>query len=538
MRLMRGVCLLICLPLAMWADEAGRLYKEARKAESRGQAVEAFTLYAKAAGLRPDQPRYRMGLERLQVRVGQALAAVLPPPPQPGTTIVVAGDDPASELPSRADLLRAEQPAEPPRLRYSGSLQDLDIQGDARALYERVGEAFRVRVVFDPDFSPGPTVRFRLTEASFREAIRAVMALTSTFVVPLDDSTLLVAAENQQKRNELEPFMAALLPIPQVMSVEEANEVGRAVQQALDIKRLIVDAGRRQVYLRDTVTRVRLARALYQELSRRRGEVLLDFELVSSGRSNVINFGATLPTSFPVFNLSPFGGNRPPAETGTVLSLGGGDTLFGIRIGDAAFQADWARSQGDLLTRFQLRATDGLPASLHIGDRFPIVNAIFSPIVLTDEIRDLEEQGQLRTPFPSFTFEDLGLVLKVTPRVHDLREVTLTLEAEFRVLTGASLNGLPVISTRKFSSAVRLRLGETSLVSGLAAVQRIMTRSGFGPLARIPLLGRLFSRSAWQTEQTELILSITPHLTIAPPGEQFPSRVLYSGAEGRSLPPI
>jgi hypothetical protein len=526
-------CLLCWWPLALWADEASRLYQQARRAERQGKVVEAYGLYARAAGLRPAEAKYRMGIERLGARALPVLAAAAPPP-RPATTITLAGE-PEPEEEADPDAL---VPSEPPQLRPDDQVRSFDLSGDGKALYQTVATAYGLQVVFDPDYNPGASVRFRLSEVRFREAIRALMAVTNTFVVPRSERSLLVAADSQQKRNELEPYTVAMLPIPQVMTVEEANEVGRAVQQALDIKRLTVDANRRQVYLRDNVTRVRLASALYQELARRRGEVMLEIELASVSRTDLANLGTTLPTSFPVFNLSTFGHNQPPADTGTVVSVGGGETLLGIRIGDAAFQADWTRAHGQLLTRFQIRATDGLPASLHIGDRYPIVNATFSPIVITDEIRDLDRQGLLRPPFPSFTFEDLGLVMKVTPRVHDEQEVSLTLEAEFRVLSGASLNGLPVISSRKFSSGVRLRQGQSSLVSGLAVLQNVRTRSGLTPLAWVPLLGALLAHNTWQTDQSELLLSITPRLTVLPPAAQFPSRAYHYGTESRPLPPL
>ncbi len=537
---MRRCCLFLCLSTALWADEAARLYQKARRAEREDRPVEAFLLYARAAGLRPAESRYRMGIDRLRSRAAPALAAAAPRPEPSGTVITFADDADAGEPepPSPAEIRQAEQPAEPPRLRPNGQRRSFDLQENATALYQAVAGAYGLQVVFDPDYNPGPPVRFRLTDLSSREALRALMAVTGTFVVPLTERSLLVAADTQQKRTERETSMAALLPIPHVMSVEEANEVGRAVQQTLDIKRLSVDANRRQVYVRDTVTRVRLASALYQELARRRAEVVIEVELVSASRTDIANLGSTLPTSFPVSTFSTFGHNRPPTGAGTVVSVGGGQTLLGVGIGDASFQADWTRAHGQFLSRFQIRATDGLPATLHIGDRYPIVNNLFSPIAMTDEIRGLQQSGQFRTPIPSFTFEDLGLVLKVTPRVHDSQEVSLTLEAEFRVLAGSSINGLPIISSRKFSSAVRLREGQSSVVSGLAILQNVKTRSGFGPLSQIPLLGRLLSHNNWQTDQSELVLSITPHLTIAAPGDQFPSRSYHYGTESRPVSPL
>src|SRR5262249_5992374 len=162
----------------------------------------------------------------------------------------------------------------------------------------------------------------------------ALMAVTGTFAVPVQERVMLIVKDTQPKRTEFDPMMEALLPLPQVTSVEEANEIGRAVQQVLDIKRLAVDAARRQVYVRDTVTRVRLAKALYEELSRRRGEIMLEVELLGVSRNNLTNLGLTTATGFVAAQNS----------AGQV-TMGGGETLFGIQIADSNFEASATRSE-------------------------------------------------------------------------------------------------------------------------------------------------------------------------------------------------
>ncbi len=535
----RLAILMIVLAGAVNADPASRLLQEARRAERRGDTVRAFFLYVQAAGMRPVDPKYRREMERLKPQALQGLGVLgsLQAGAVPAkTTAPGPAAEPANEgaTLSPVEARQAVQAAEPPELHPSPGRRSFDLRGNLQSLYEQVARAYGLEVVFDPDLQPGNTVKFRLEDVDFYRAFPALMELTSTFVVPVNGRVALVAADNQNKRRDLEPMMAALIPIPQVMSVEEANEVGRAVQQAMDIRRLVVDANRRQVYLRDTVSHVRLAQALYQELARSRGEIMLEVELLNVSQSTLSHLGLTVPTQIPVTALSAIGNAAPPQLSGPYAAFGGGDSRFALQIGNADFQADWNKSDTQLLSSFRLRAIEGLPASLHIGDRYPILTSRYSPIVLTDEIRNAQQQGQFREPFPSFNFEDLGLVLKVTPRLHGDDEVSLALETEFKVLSGTSLNDLPIIATRRFNCTVRLREGEAGLVSGMAVAQVSRSWSGLWPFSRIPLLGRLLRANTSQRDQSELLLVIRPRLTRASPASQFPSRAYYTGTEGRA----
>lgn len=512
-----------------WADQASRLAGQARKAEKRGDDVEAFALYTRAAGLRPLASRYRLESERVRTRAAQGMVALgrLPQalaldPQNDYLRARLAEPQPVAETaPPQSEIDEAEQLAEPIQLRPRTLRRSFALRGHLHAQFEQVFRAYGIEVVFDSEFAAGSPARLELDGVDFREAATALMASAGAFIVPVHERVALVLKDTQQKRNEFEPMMAALLPIPLVMSVEEANEVGRAVQQALDVRRLAVDATRRQVLIRDTVAKVRLARAMYQELSRSRGEVHIQVELLAASSSALSNLGLTVPTTFPISS-----GSLALAE------LGRAGRLFGVAIGGGSFQADWRQSETQLLSSFSLRATDGMAASLHIGDKYPIINASFGPVVLNDQIRDLQNSGQYRQPFPSFNFEDLGLVMKLTPRVHDTREISLTIEAEFRLLTGESVNGVPVLSNRKISTAVRLKEGESSIVSGLVVAQSSRSASG------LPLIGRFLGPHRWQNDQSELIISITPRLTGLPPADQFPTREFHYGTETRAAPSL
>jgi general secretion pathway protein D len=159
------------------------------------------------------------------------------------------------------------------------------------------------------------------------------------------------------------------------------------------------------------------------------------------------------------------------------------------------------------------------------------------PIMTVGYFGNSTGNDQVYTPPPSFNFEDLGLSLKVTPRVHDTHEVTLELEAEYKLLTGASSNGIPVISNRRFANKVRLRFNQAAIVAGLVTKSSTRSYSGFPVLEAIPVVGSLLGRTSKSTDDSELLLVLQPRLIDLPPSELVVKQ-MWVGSETRLLSPL
>jgi hypothetical protein len=538
--------LLLALATALcWAGEAGRLFKQARKAEKAGKYAEAYLLYSQARALNPTRDQFIFAAEGVRVRATQAMAAAaqMDAIPSLGSASAYLLQSARTPPPAVLKPISRSEEEEVRRLRPPVELRpeirrtDFRLKGSIQEIYEKVAREFGLDVLFDSDYQGSQQIRFELSGCDFLQAILALNDVADSFIVPVSPKLFLVAADSTQKRAELEPVVAVLQPLPDLVTPEELTELAQAVQQSLEMKRLQIDPARRQVFMRDTVTRVRLARAMFEHLAKPKAELVLDVELISVSDSDRLRLGLGLPSAFPVINLSTIWNNQPsvPDTITSLLGIGGGQTVFGLAIGAANLVANRLTAESRLVSHSRLRASNNTPATLHVGERYPIINARFSPIAVDDDTQGAIDDGTFVEPVPSFTFEELGLVLEMTPQIHNAREVSVQFNVQFRVLTGSTANDIPVIANREFNSFARLQEGEVAVIGGIALAQTFKVRTGVVGLSEIPLLGNLFKRYTREKLNSDLIVLVRPYVVRLPPAEAGSTLTLMYGPEQRPL---
>jgi general secretion pathway protein D len=510
------------------SDAAERFYKAGERAQKAGDTLKAYLLFARAAQLDPVNPSYAARRMALQT------AASLTPTPR-------LGPDPADETIGNAlraegllsdDLPGAAPAAPPPRLSGASGRHSFDLRGAPQMIFEQVAGAYGIQVIFDSAYQAPPPLRFRITDAGYVEALRALEAAADSFFVPLGERFAMVARDTAQKRTELTPVMSLAVPIPERISVQEAQEISTAVQQTIEIRRISLDPLRRIVYFRDAVSKVLAARQMFENLSRLRAQVEVDIEFLSVSNTSTLNYGLSLPTAFNIVDFGTALLNRPaPALGQSFFALaGGGGTLLGLGIADAAAFATLAKASAQTVLRAEIVALDGQPATLHVGDRYPVTTSNFSG---TGGSVGFQNSGFA----PTIQFEDLGLMLKVTPAVHENHEVTLDVDAQFKTLGADSGNGIPVIGTRQYQGKVRLKVGEWAVIAGLVTTNDLETPTGIPGLMNVPWLGRLFSHQTHTRDSTQTLIVLKPHFVALPPWET-PSKPIWTGTESRPITPF
>lgn len=507
------------------SDVAERAFREGLKAERSGDHLKAYFLYAQAAQTDASNPSYSARMAAL-AKSG-ALQPTTQVVPDPANETIVAKLE-AEGLVEDASL-DSREAALPPRLAGSPDQHSFRIKGGAREIFERVAAAYGIHVLFDPGYQEPPPFTFAITDSDYRDALRAIETASDSFLVPLDESTALVARDTAQNRTQLTPVVAIAVPIPERMTLQEAQELSTAVQQTLEIRRISLDAQRRVVYFRDAASKVFAAREMFASLSRGRAQIAVDVELLSVSRTSSLSYGLQLPTSSSiVFFGTPFAGAVSPIPPGSpgFARAGGGSTLLGIGIANSTVFAALSRASATTLLEAQIVSLDGQAASLRVGDRYPVTTASFSNV----------SGGAVAGFAPMINFVDLGLTLKLTPAVHESGEVSLDIEAAFTTLGTGGANGIPSIANQQYQGKVRLKDGEWAVVAGLLASTESETPTGILGLANLPWIGHLFRHQQREVDRNEVLLVLKPRLIAAPAWEDGEAAApIWTGTETRPL---
>jgi general secretion pathway protein D len=237
---------------------------------------------------------------------------------------------------------------------------------------------------------------------------------------------------------------------------------------------------------------------------------MLEIEILEADRSVMRDFGVSLSEYGVQQALAQGSGD---ADTGQPAGISLND-LRSINAADWFFQVpsiryQFMRQEGDfkIMAQPRMRVSEGNTSSLLIGEEVPVVETTFST---TGTV------GGNVVPFSSTTYREVGIVLSATPRVHHNREITIELDLEISAVSRMEqvtpTLALPVFTTRKVSTSLRLREGETNVLAGLLRDDERTSVTGVMGLSRIPLLGNLFGATADEVMQTDVIMSITPHI--------------------------
>lgn len=434
-------------------------------------------------------------------------------------------------------------------LEPKGDRATFHFSGEVKGLFAELAVAYGVRVQFD-DSVPNRQVRFNVDDVDFFTALKLACQVSKTMWAALDSHQMLVAADNPENHKQYDRMSLRTFILPPHSTPQEATELVTTMRNMFDLR--FVNSGQTAdtVEVRGPQRILEACAALLQQLSNERPQVLLDIRVYQINRQMTRNIGVHIPNTFNMFNipavalaglggqniqdlinqlissgginqagssalsglLAQLGGQQNSIFSQPLATFGGGLTFSGVSLDQLSvalsLNESWVRS----LENMTMRASQGTDATFHLGERFPILNASYAPIFNSPQISQVLGNQSYIPPFPSVSYEDLGLNMKAKPTVHGDGSVSLQLELQVRSLTGQSDNGVPVISNREYKGSINLSDGEPAVVAGEVSRTDTLSMSGIPGLGAVPGINQVMVSNGKQEDTDELMIIITPHV--------------------------
>lgn len=214
-------------------------------------------------------------------------------------------------------------------------------------------------------------------------------------------------------------------------------------------------------------------------------------------------FGASALTSLTT-NLNALGlpisafGNTPPGAG--FYQVIGNDY-------QATLRAIATAGKTEVLSRPSILARNNQPAVITVGQSVPLITNV--------------RYDNFGNAINSVSYEDVGIILRVTPFIANDGQVEMIVSPEISSLTDQTVtiaNGVsvPVIAKRSADTVVVTPDGQPVIIGGLMQNNKTGTDYKIPLLGDIPLLGNLFKRRAKSNSKTELLIFLTPHIVQSP----------------------
>ena len=421
--------------------------------------------------------------------------------------------------------------------------------GEARGLFAELSDAFGVSVLFD-DPPPTRQVRFNVDDVDFFTALKLACQVSKTMWAALDTHQMLIAAESSENHKQFDRMSLRTFILPAHSSPQETTDLVNTMRTMFDLKFVSSGQAADTVEVRGPQPLLEACSKLMEQLGNPRPQVMLEVRVYQINHQLTKNIGVHIPNTFNAFNipavalaglggqsisqlinqliasgginqagstalsglLAQLGGQGNSIFSQPLATFGGGLTFSGVSLDQFAanlsVNESWVRSLEDMT----IRASQGNDATFHLGEKYPILNASYAPIFNSAAISAVLGNQTYVPPFPSVSYEDLGLNLKVKPTIHGDGSVSLDLDMQVRSLTGQSSNGVPVISNREYKGNINLNDGEPGVVAGEVSQTDTLSMSGIPGLGFLPGLNQAMVNNTKESVSDELMIVITPHV--------------------------
>jgi len=545
------IAIAIVLAMCVSGCAAGRAYRQGQEASRVGDWDAAVTHYTTAVQESPNKAEYKIALERaVQTASREHLSRAheLEQADQLDAALLeykrALDIDPSNRLAAAKsvelektirDRIEALRPkpqieikreearrASTPLLSPTSPLPVVSFGPNAsvRDILNFIGTATGINVTYDQQYQD-KAYTVRLEDVTLEQALQQVTAANQLFYKVLNPKTIIIVPDNAQKHAQYDDLVVKVFFI----SHADVAEISQIINTIMRVPTMPVQPTVLQNKTANTLT-VRATAPVMEVIERiikandkPRAEVIVDVQILEVNRKRTKDLGLNLsayalgltfspevaPPNTP--NSLPSAPTQPPPFNLNTISQGISTADFYLSVPTAVIKFLETDSRTKVIAKPQLRGAEGTKLTLNLGDQIPVLSTVFGAAV---------PGGLATTPQSSFNYKDVGVNLEMTPRVTYEGEIVLDAFMLESSALGPSISvagqDVPSFSSRKVTTKLRLREGESTLLAGLLRDEQRKILTGFPGITKTPILRALFGSTNDEINQSDIVMLLTPHI--------------------------
>jgi len=325
------------------------------------------------------------------------------------------------------------------------------------------------------------TVHITLSNVTIQDALDYILNTQGLSYKLVDNTILIGTQENLDKATRIETKVVRLdnVPAKDVAALLADYLKGQEKVQSNDLENIVVvnADSKKMPGLLDLVARLD---------EKKTSQIILEAQFLEVNQSSLENLGVAWSNAYGIGAQGSYADGAFTYVSNLSIS-----TILNL-----------LKNKGDakILAKPRIKAVDKEPAEIFIGDNIPYIE------LATDTSGRTQQ---------SVKFIESGVLLKILPDINPYtQEIKVKFEPEVSYVNGfgGPNNDIPIVRRRKVSTTVNIKNGQTVLIGGLFNSSDSDTYSRFPMLSKIPVLGVFFKTSKTQSDQTELIIAVTPRI--------------------------
>ena len=356
-----------------------------------------------------------------------------------------------------------------------------------------------------------PIVSVDLRGLSFQRILDTLMLQSDLFYKVIDPNTIMVFRSTPQNLLYYENKLIKTF----YLSNAEVEMVRQTFNTLLPTMRVFIDKRLNALTVMARQNDVNIATRIVNQMDKAKAEVMIYLELLE------VTQNATERVGLMPFSVTATGGRTPSYGLGAIVNpntAGGGvNALQGtLKISKSNLQflvpslaLDMLKTSGEgkLLASPNVRVISGETGEVNIGDKLTTTQSSLTGVggAAADKAAASSSLPLAQT---QYGYEEVGIKIKVKPRVHFNKDITLELESDIKTRIPGGTLGRPDLSQRIIKTQARLRDGETAVFAGLLQEEERKDLQGIWGVADIPILGGLLSHHNNEDKKKDVILTI------------------------------